>query len=240
MSQLVKIENDNTFTTTLIIAKGVELEHRAVMKLLDTHINDIKSLSPKTFEMSWQKRKGRAGRATRYANLSELQSTFLITLMRNSPKVIQFKKYLAIDFFKMRKALQKIATQQTNQQWIEQRDSGKVDRKLETDKIKSFVDYATKQGSKNAAKYYILISNMENKALFFIEQKYKNLRNVLNTSELSTIQNADHIVLKALIDGMNDKLFYKDIFKLAKKRVEMFAEIRGKSPLAHLAIEVKS
>jgi len=46
---------------------------------------------------------------------------------------------------------------------------------------------------------------------------------------------ADHIVARALKHGMNDKLHYKDIYKLAKEREEMFAELRGKSPILTLA-----
>lgn len=235
MNQLVRIENNHVFTTTLIIAEGVNLEHRAVMKLLDTHINRP---SFSALEML-KKRASGSGKPTRYAELSEQQSAFLITLMRNSDIVVNFKESLSIEFVRMRESIQKIATQQTNEQWINQRDSGIIPRRLETDVIKLFIEYAINQGGsiKGCKRYYQNLSKMENKALFIIEQKYKNLRNILGITELQSIQQADYIVSKALQDGMNDKLHYKDIFKLAKSRVEMFAEIRGKSPLAHLAIE---
>ena len=233
MKQLVKIENNNTFTTTLIIAEGVNLEHRAVMKLLDTHVNRP---TFSALEML-KKTASKQGKPTRYAKLSEQQSVFLITLMRNSEIVVDFKERLSADFIKMRETLSIIAAQQINQQWLEIRDSGKPDRKIETDSIKAFIEYAIVQGSQSAKKYYMLISKMENKALFIVEQKYKNLRDVLGTTELLTVQQADRIVAKALKDGMNQDLFYKDIFKLAKERVELFAEIRGKSPLSHLSIK---
>ena len=230
MNNLVQTKDKNAFTTTLIIAKGVKLEHRAVVQLLDTHKEQ------EIFKhLEWfKKREKRQGKPTRCAELTELQATFLITLMRNSPIVIKFKAALSKDFFKMRRALDKIATQQDNKQWIEARNAGKIDRRLETDVIKVFVDYATAQGSKSAERYYTNISTMENKALFFVEQKYKNLRDVLGMTELLVVQQADMIVSKALKDGMDNKMYYKDVFLLAKERIEMFAEIRGKSPLAYL------
>ena len=95
--------------------------------------------------------------------------------------------------------------------------------------IKEFIEYATKQGSKNAAFYYANISKMENTALFFLEQKFKNLRDILDIRQLSTVDSADHIVAKALRDGMDSGMAYQNIYTMAKKRVEAFAELRGKT-----------
>lgn len=230
MKAIVQLDkNNHVFTTTLIIAEGVNLEHRAVRQLIKNHIIDFKELGERTFEMSFLKTKNKP---ISYYKLSELQASFLITLMKNSRVVISFKKTLVKEFFRMQKELARISINQANQQWLEQRSSGKLERRAETDVIKNFVDYATKQGSQSANMYYMNISKMENKALFIVEQKYRNLRDVLGITDLSTLQNADHIVAKALKDGMNDNLNYKDIYKLAKERVELFASLRGKEKLS--------
>jgi len=232
MKSLVSLDkNNHAFTTTLIIADGVEIEHRAVMKLLETHIKRRTFIA---LEVRIKKAK-KAGKPTRFYDLTEKQATFLITLMKNRDVVLDFKESLVDEFTRMKNELARIASQQTNQQWIEARNAGKIERRAETDVIKEFVDYATEQGSKSAGMYYMNISKMENKALFIVEQKYKNLRDVLGLADLSTLQNADHIVSRALRHGMDDKLHYKDIYKLAKERVEIFAELRGKSPILTLA-----
>ena len=165
-----------------------------------------------------------------------MQSTFLITLMKNSKIVIGFKKRLAVEFFRMAKELARIAINQTNEQWLEQRSTGKITRKTETDVIQDFISYAKDQGGseRGCDMYYSNISKMENKALFIVERKYPNLRDVLGVTDLSTIQKADIIVSRALRDGMDDKKRYKDIYKMAKERVEMFAELIGKTPIALL------
>jgi len=49
----------------------------------------------------------------------------------------------------------------------------------------------------------------------------------MGISELSTIQTADHIIAKALKYGMEVEMNYKDIYKLCKERIIIFAEIRG-------------
>jgi len=229
MKSLVHIgKNNKAFTTSLIIAKETGVEHRAVIILLKRH-SKREILS--SFEMLKVSTKGRP---VEYAELSEIQATFLITMMKNSDIVLKFKERLVIQFFKLRDSQDRIRSNYRNNEWTEIREQGKIPRRLETDVIKEFIDYATEQGSKSAQMYYMNITKMENKALFIVEQKYKNLRDVLGVVELSTIQNADHIVARALRDGMNDKLAYKDIYKLAKERVEMFAEIRGKSQILAL------
>ena len=78
---------------------------------------------------------------------------------------------------------------------------------------------------------------MENKALFLLEQKFPNLRDALDLHQLAVIRQADEIVVKALNDGMDRELHYRDIYQLAKKRVEMFAEIRGQTLIPSLQIQ---
>ena len=39
------------------------------------------------------------------------------------------------------------------------------------------------------------------------------------------------IVERAIKHGMDSDMYYKDIYKLAKERIEMFADILGESPI---------
>ena len=48
------------------------------------------------------------------------------------------------------------------------------------------------------------------------------------------VATADQVIEKALQDGMNDKLLYKDIYVLAKERVIAFSNIIGKSLVIEL------
>ena len=43
------------------------------------------------------------------------------------------------------------------------------------------------------------------------------------------VATADDVIEKALMDGMNDEMPYKDIFKLAKNRIINYASIIGQS-----------
>lgn len=221
---LVVIKNNEPITTSLVVAEGMKIEHRAVIVLLDKYEDDFRELGTFAFEM----RKS-GGRPIRYAELNEEQMLYLITLMRNSQVVVKFKKELSKEFIRQRRLISHLLTQRKNSEWIEQRQQGIMARKEETDTIKDFVEYCKEQGSQNADRYYSNISKMENKALFMLEQKFPNVRNVLTGYQLSTIASADLIVAKAIKAGMESKMPYKDIYIMAKQRIEQFADLVGKT-----------
>jgi len=224
------IENNIVVTTTLAIADGVGTQHASVMRLISNHADHEIFSNPRI-----QIRKlSRGGRPVEFAILNELQATFLITLMRNSPKVVEFKGKLTTEFFRQREVISKLVAQRQDADWQNVRKDGKAIYFQKTDVIKQFVEYATEQGSKNASMYYANLAKMENSALFFIEQKYPNLREVLTIKQLMQVSTADDVVEKALKDGMTKQLSYKECYRLAKDRVTAFAEIIGKSPVQNL------
>lgn len=94
MKDIVFNNGTDIFTNTLIIAEGVGNDHRNVMRLLNRY-SDRKLLS--TFQ---RMKVSRGGRPVEYAILNEEQTTFLITLMNNSDKVVTFKEALTREFFK--------------------------------------------------------------------------------------------------------------------------------------------
>ncbi len=220
MSNMVIIEKSDLLTTSLILAEGVKYEHRTVLKLIREHENDLKEFG--TFTLGVRKSKGRP---TEFYNLNEPQVYFLMTLMQNNENVVKFKKELIKEFMRMRSALIQIEVNYQNEQWKQVRIDGKAVRSETTDAIKDFIEYAVKQGSKNALRYYSNITNMENKSLFILEQKFENVREVLNNHQLSTLKTVDRVVYETLQEGMERQLPYKEIYQLAKERVETLATL---------------
>ena len=207
---------------------GFNDDHRYVVRMIEKYRSDFEEFGVIAIER--QKPIGPdGGRPVDAYLLNENQAMFLGTLFRNTFKVIQFKKALVKQFDKQKKLISTMLSQKQNAEWLEARKAGKPIRKIETDVIQRFVDYATNQGSINAKMYYMAISKMENKALFFIEQKYKDIRDILSIHQLGIIGCADTIVANALEDGMKKKMQYKDIYILAKEWIESFAKIHGKT-----------
>lgn len=225
MNELVVIEYEQPVTTSLLIAEGVGTKHEHVMKLLNSY-KETEILSEVKIRKVSTK-----GRPANVAILNEVQATFLITLMRNNDVVVNFKSRLVKDFYEMKEKLAMIAANQHNEAWKENREAGKLSRREGTDVIKDFIEYAKAQGSSNAGMYYGNVSKMENKALWLVEGKFKNIRDALSGQQLQVIASADLIAAKAIKRGMDEGMHYKDIFKMAKNDVEAFAALIGKTPV---------
>lgn len=101
MNELTFAYKDEAFTNSLIIAEGTEVEHRAVIQLIVTHKKHFEELGRVTFQMLPLETKGGIQKV-KICRLNEQQATFLITLMRNTPVVVEFKKELVKQFFEMR------------------------------------------------------------------------------------------------------------------------------------------
>ena len=229
--KIVELKNEIPVTTSLIISECTNIEHSSVIKLIRNHLKDLEKFGTCRFEI--QKTKGRP---VVFAYLNEQQTTLLITFMRNSEIVINFKIKLVEEFYKMKNVISKISERQTDEDWKRNRSIGKTARKEETDIIKNFVEYAKAQGSTKAEMYYANISKMENKGLFLIQEKFKNIREVLTGQQLQVLCSADQIVKNAIKEGMTKNMNYKDIYILAKERIEIFSTIIPKSIVPMLEI----
>jgi hypothetical protein len=228
------IRNNDLIVSTWDLSKGFGVEHRQLKRFVEIYRPEFEEFG--VIAHMRIKSTEKKGRPVKEYLLNEEQATYLTMLMKNNDRVRQFKKFLNKEFFKYRKILTSLIVQRQNAEWLEKRAQGKIERRFETDSIKEFVEYAIAQGSTHAQKYYILISKMENKALFAIElleHEYPNIRDLLDGSQLATMQNADKIVARALKEGMKKQMPYKDIYLMAKERIERFAELVGRSPLQY-------
>ncbi len=92
------------FTTSKVIAEMAGIEHRKIKTAIRKHQADMESfgiLAP--YEPSNQQR-GRGQPEVIY-RLNEEQATFLMTLLKNTPIVVAFKKELVRQFYAMRRDL---------------------------------------------------------------------------------------------------------------------------------------
>lgn len=219
MNNLVILKNDTPLTTSEIISFHTDVRHESIFRMIKKYEDDLNEFGVIGFEIEKPKKGSKGGQPKKYAYLNEEQTSLIIMYLKNTEKVRYFKKTINRQFHQMRKWILEQKTKKQNQQYIETRNQSKIGRRQETDIIKIFVEYAKKQGSKSADKYYMIISKMENAAFFILQEKFKNVREILNMGQLNKIIFADMIVRQAIIEGMEKEMFYKDIFQLAKNRV---------------------
>jgi len=127
--------------------------------------------------------------------------------MRNNDHVVRAKLALV-------KAFRDARTQLASRDIA--RIDGKQVRRLETDSIAELVRYAKASGSKNADRYFSIVTKMTNK-IVGIEA---GQRDDLNARQLNEIRILETIVANAISDGISSDMYYKDIYKLASMRCE--------------------
>ncbi|AEL09684.1 hypothetical protein E3V38_09155 [Streptococcus pseudopneumoniae] len=96
------------YTTSAIIAECAEVKHDTVQSLIRNHQEDFESYGIIGFEI--RKLDGR-GRPMKIYRLNEQQATLLITYLKNTEPVRQFKMNLVKAFFEMREELSKFRMQ---------------------------------------------------------------------------------------------------------------------------------
>ena len=92
-------------TTSAAVAVGVGLPHPTVIKLVRRYQAEISRFGRVGFEIQPFETSGGA-QSREVAYLNEGQATFLISLMRNTAAVVEFKIRLVEEFIRMKAALQ--------------------------------------------------------------------------------------------------------------------------------------
>lgn len=137
MSNLVYLSpnTEEPFTTSEVIAECAGVKRDTVQKLVQRHEKDLREFGRVGFEIRTLQTRGGQQMAKIY-HLNEQQATLLLTFLRNTPVVIEFKKELVRQFFAMRKELMNIKTIKAERKSL---------RTSMTDAIKALLDSPHKQ-----------------------------------------------------------------------------------------------
>lgn len=108
MNNLVFLDPDDLneipFTTSKLIAEHGQVKHHTVTRLIQTYEGDLKEFGRVRFKIEALQTNGGIQETKTY-HLNEEQSTLLITYMKNTLPVRQFKKALVKQFYLMQKEL---------------------------------------------------------------------------------------------------------------------------------------
>ncbi len=101
------------YTLSSIISDCADIKHHTVTRLLREHKSDFESFGVLGFQIHKPNKETLGGRPTKDYQLNEQQATLLITYLRNTEPVKQFKSDLVKAFFEMRDELTQIKLQRT-------------------------------------------------------------------------------------------------------------------------------
>ncbi|GAB6711210.1 Rha family transcriptional regulator [Streptococcus uberis] len=99
------------YTLSSIIAECADIKHHTVTRLLRDHKKDFEHFGVLGFQIHKPNKETLGGRPTKDYQLNEQQATLLITYLRNTEPVKQFKSDLVKAFFEMRDELTQIKMQ---------------------------------------------------------------------------------------------------------------------------------
>lgn len=216
MNELVYLKADDVFTDSLVIANATENSHHAVTQTIRKHKARLEKFGKLQFShLKCQNSNG--GRPASIYLLNEPQATLLITFLKNTDIVADFKTELVRQFFEMRKFL----AERHTKAWIDTRKQGKITRRAETDVIKDLVEYAKEQGSTHADMLYMTYSKLAN-SMCGIKGKERDTATTYQLNNLSIFEN---IILQIIRSGMDAGLDYKQIYQECKSRCVMAQEV---------------
>jgi len=223
VNPIIKRKGGQLFTTSLDVAEKFGKRHDHVLASIRKIVNDNASFGLPNFrESSYRNEQNR-----KQPMFEMTRSGFSILAMGfTGKKALGWKIKYEQAFSSMEQAL----ANQKNLLWQEERHQGKVAREEVTDAIKTFVAYAEGQGSKNARHYYVHITRATYRFLFIIgEHSGQSFRDLLDTMQLSFLQTAEYAAAQAIVDGMDQGKPYKEIYLMAKGRIEQLASALPKT-----------
>jgi len=214
MNELVKVKGNEVFTDSLIIAEGIKRKHDSITKAIKRYGSDLNELG----KVGLSVRASESGQSQNVYILNETQSVFLLTLMDNSPKVIDFKKKLAIEFVAMRRFI----LEKQSAEWQQSRLTGKQIRRDETDIILiKLIPLAEKQGSKNAGKLYLSYSKLVNTVLGINTGERDNLPSAY-IDAIRFLENAISNIISIEVDKGTE---YHEIYQICKAKCSIIKEL---------------
>ena len=101
------------------------------------------------------------------------------------------------------------------------RAEGKMIRKVETDAIKEFIEYAKSNGSQSSERYYAIITKATNSILGISAGE----RDSLTVIQLEHLAMVERVIASALIQGIEKEMNYKDIYKLASSKAKQVYQV---------------
>ena len=208
--ELIEVKNNKAFCDSSMVARKFGIKHNDVTKTINRLLERLRgaNVTPKVEEIT------KEYRGQIYTAYLMDRDFFMMLAMRfETNKAIEWQSKFINAFNEMENKILKAELNKSDKEFIQVRSKGKQARLEETDVIKEFVEYATKQGSGKAKFYYKHITNATYQALELMVQKKPKLRDTLDIYQLSELLLAERVVKNSLKKYMELGRHYKDVYK---------------------------
>lgn len=216
MNELVIIKNDKAVCSSLQVAESFGKNHFHVIRDIETKIIGVaeKKFTDTNFGLSTYK--DDSGKSNKMYYMTR-DGYALLAMGFTGKNAMEWKVRYITAF----NSMESILLENQSPHWQATRLESKSNRRMETDEIKQFVQYAKDNGSKNADRYYCNLSILANKAVGI----GSNSRDTATAGQLNNLILIEHIIGEVIKEGILQALYYKDIYKLCKQRIEQFKQV---------------
>jgi len=227
MNSLVVVKRNDIFTDSLVIADGTCIEHNSVTSMIYKYQSRLERLGDLKF-IDLKSTNPSGGRPVKVCQLNERQATFLLTLLRNTDQVVDFKFMLTEEFYRMRQLI----LEKQSAEWKESRAIGKKTRRNETDMIMTkLIPLAESQGSRNAGKLYMTYSKLVNSTLGIQAGQRDNLP----LSYIDAIRFLERAIENIISLEVDKGTHYKEIYQICKAKCSIIKELSFLPSLEQIA-----
>ena len=184
------------YTTSEIVAECAEVERITVRKLIENRKKELEQFGILSFEMT--KIDDSKGRPRRIYHLNEQQATLLITFLKNTAPIVEFKKNLVKAFFKMREDLAR---------YRQQYEASKPTQKALSQAIAEHPRY------KGSARLGMNIATMNSNIIKLVTGDRRMKKAELNAEELAEFETLEHLAIYYLKRGYSISEVTKQLTK---------------------------
>ena len=203
-----KFKNNTLTEAEAKRGKFVELEHKDLLKVIrDEFSEEINERKISLVE--YKDKKG------------EKRPMFLLTLNQAKQVLLRESKYVRRAIINYIEVLEQAIVDKAKNEWLLTRQQGKLVRREETDAIQDLIEYAKSQGSEHSSNLYIIYSKLVN-SLVGIKA---NSRDKVDFGILMLIRQLEDIFTKIILNSMENKIYYKEIYQICKKQGIQFMQI---------------
>lgn len=212
LEDLVLIRNNKAVCTSLQVAEKFERKHKNVIKSIE-NLLEMDSAQKLAQWFSKGKYKDSSGKENPIYYMNRDGFTVLV-MGFNGKKALEWK----IKYINAFNTMEEILRERNTQLWIDTRQNNKENRLKETDVIKLLQEYAKEQGSTHSDKLYMVYTKLANTVI-------NGKRDNMGVSGLNNLTLVESIILQTIQAGMSMQMYYKDIYKVCKDRIEKFMDI---------------
>ncbi|WP_300461290.1 Rha family transcriptional regulator [Desulfobacula sp.] len=219
LAKLISINGNTLITNSMIVAEKFGKRHDNVIRKIENLISAEK--------------KGRLNfeETSHMDSWNRLQKIYLIDKKSFIVLAMRFSGDEALDwqikFVEAFEKMERILLHRQNASWQQARIEGKQSRLKLTDAIRRLVDLAKSNGSKNADKYFISITNMTYRQVFDLKKIPDQFRDSLGVNELYQLQLVEWKVAEWLKEALDDCLDYHDPYREIKKKLKNLIAVIG-------------